>query len=142
MAEDNCIFCNISSGQEPTSVLEVETDEFVIFKDIKPASQHHYLAVTKKHYNSLKVLDKSHDPLVTRMESGLKEFLTSKGISVQDALFGFHLPPFITVNHLHMHAIAPRSEMGFLSRLIFRPSAWFKTADDARLYLSQKESLQ
>jgi len=63
MAEDNCIFCKISSGQEPTSVLEMETDEFVIFKDIKPASQHHYLAVTKTHYTSLKVLDKSHDPL-------------------------------------------------------------------------------
>ncbi|XP_016962847.1 adenosine 5'-monophosphoramidase HINT3 [Drosophila biarmipes] len=142
MAEDNCIFCKISGGQEPTTVLELETDEFVIFKDIKPASQHHYLAVTKRHYTSLKDLDKTHDALVARMESGLKEFLAGKGISVQDALLGFHLPPFITVKHLHMHAIAPRSEMGFLSRLIFRPSVWFKTAEDARVYLSQVESSQ
>ncbi|XP_017065144.1 histidine triad nucleotide-binding protein 3 [Drosophila eugracilis] len=142
MADDNCIFCKIASGNDPTSVLEVETDEFVIFKDIKPASQHHFLAVTKEHYNSLKELDKSHDPLVARMESSLKEFLAAKGISAEDALFGFHLPPFITVKHLHMHAIAPRSEMGFLSRLIFRPSVWFKTAADAHLYLSQKEGLQ
>ncbi|XP_043659282.1 histidine triad nucleotide-binding protein 3 [Drosophila teissieri] len=139
MADDNCIFCQISDGQDPKSVLEVETDEFVIFQDIKPASEHHYLAVTKKHYASLKDLNKTHDQLVQRMESALKEFLAGKGIPVDDALFGFHLPPFITVKHLHMHAIAPRTQMNFLSRLIFRPSVWFKTADEARSYLSQKE---
>ncbi|XP_017056121.1 histidine triad nucleotide-binding protein 3 [Drosophila ficusphila] len=136
----NCIFCKIANGEEPSTVLEKETDEFVIFKDIKPASQHHYLAVTKKHYNSLKTLNKSDEPMVERMENCLTEFLTGAGISPQDALLGFHLPPFITVNHLHMHAIAPRSEMGFVSKLIFRPSIWFKTAQDARVYLAQKEA--
>lgn len=92
------------------------------------------------------------------MEDGLKQFLREKGVTTDDALLGFHLPPFITVNHLHMHAIAPRSQMGFLSKLIFLPSAWFKTvsyiiysfaklilslylqADNARLYLSAKET--
>ncbi|EDV46864.1 histidine triad nucleotide-binding protein 3 [Drosophila erecta] len=139
MAVDNCIFCQISNGQDPKSVLVVETNEFVIFQDIKPASQHHYLAVTKNHYDSLKDLNKTHDSLVQRMESALKEFLVGKGVSVDDALFGFHLPPFITVKHLHMHAIAPRTQMSFLSKLIFRPSFFFKTTDEARSYLSQKE---
>ncbi|XP_017028206.1 adenosine 5'-monophosphoramidase HINT3 [Drosophila kikkawai] len=143
MTTSNCIFCDISSGQDSGTVLETETDEFVIFKDIKPASQHHYLAVTKQHVPSLKFLDKSHQDLVTRLEEGLREFLKGRGVSSEDVLFGFHLPPFISVRHLHMHAIAPRSEMGFLSRLVFRPSSvWFKTADEARLYLAQKESLQ
>ncbi|XP_017096231.2 adenosine 5'-monophosphoramidase HINT3 [Drosophila bipectinata] len=140
MSVDNCIFCKITSGQDVNTVLEMENDEFVIFKDIKPASQHHYLAVTKEHHNSLKTLNKSHEDLVTRMEEGLKQFLSEKGVTTDDALLGFHLPPFITVNHLHMHAIAPRSQMGFLSKLIFLPSAWFKTAVDARLYLSTKEA--
>jgi len=63
MADDNCIFCLISDGRIPSTVLEVENDDFVIFQDIKPASQHHYLAVTKKHYASLKDLNKSHDSL-------------------------------------------------------------------------------
>ncbi|EDV39872.1 uncharacterized protein Dana_GF10237 [Drosophila ananassae] len=140
MSVDNCIFCKITSGQDANTVLEMENDEFVIFKDIKPASQHHYLAVTKEHHNSLKTLNKSHEDLVARMEEGLKQFLREKGVATDDALLGFHLPPFITVNHLHMHAIAPRSQMGFLSKLIFLPSAWFKTADNARLYLSAKEA--
>lgn len=63
MSVDNCIFCKITSGQDANTVLEMENDEFVIFKDIKPASQHHYLAVTKEHHNSLKTLNKSHEDL-------------------------------------------------------------------------------
>ncbi|XP_033169945.1 histidine triad nucleotide-binding protein 3 [Drosophila mauritiana] len=139
MADYNCVFCRISEGLDSSTVLEVENDDFVIFQDIKPASQHHYLAVTKKHYASLKDLNKSHDSLVSRMETALKDLLASKGVSVDDSLFGFHLPPFITVKHLHMHAISPRTQMTFLSKLIFRPSVWFKTVDEARFYLSQKE---
>ncbi|KAH8260688.1 hypothetical protein KR038_003428 [Drosophila bunnanda] len=128
MALSNCIFCNISSGQDSGTVLETESDEFVIFKDIRPASQHHYLAVTKQHFPSLKDLDESHQDLITRLEEGLRDFLKGQGVSSEDVLFGFHLPPFISVRHLHMHAIAPRSEMGFLSRIVFRPSSvWFKT---------------
>ncbi|KAH8380079.1 hypothetical protein KR009_008845 [Drosophila setifemur] len=127
MSGDNCIFCNITEGRDSNTVLEVENDEFVIFKDIKPASQHHYLAVTKEHHKSLKDLNKSHEGMVTRMEESLKDLLRAKGMSTEDALFGFHLPPFITVNHLHMHAIAPRSQMRFHTKLIFLPSAWFKT---------------
>lgn len=62
------------------------------------------------------------------MQAQVKDFMESKGIDTKDALFGFHWPPFTSIKHLHMHAIAPASEMGFLSRLIFRPSSfWFRT---------------
>ncbi|EDW79028.1 uncharacterized protein Dwil_GK10717 [Drosophila willistoni] len=134
-----CLFCNIANGKVPDTKLEVETDEYVIFKDIKPAAKFHYLAVPKLHYESLNTLTKSHEQLVTRMEEGLRQLLAQQGVDMDEALFGFHLPPFITVRHLHMHAIAPRSDMGFLSRWIFKPSSrWFRSPDDARFYLYQK----
>ncbi|EDW70723.1 adenosine 5'-monophosphoramidase HINT3 [Drosophila virilis] len=138
MAHQNCLFCDISNGKTET-ILEMETDEFAIFKDIRPASRHHYLIVTKQHYDSLKVLNQSHEKMVLRMEQGLKSFFTSKGINTTDALFGFHVPPFISVKHLHMHGIAPRSEMSFVSRWVFRPAtAWFKTVEEAQAYLNKK----
>lgn len=59
MSEQNCLFCNIVSGKTD-SVIELETDDYVIFKDIRPASRHHYLIVPKQHFESLKVLDNSH----------------------------------------------------------------------------------
>lgn len=148
MSDKNCPFCNIAFSRTDT-VLELETDDYVIFKDIRPAARHHYLIVPKQHFESLMDLDKSHSNLglftylyiiieclsiskyiilVCLMQAEVKHFMESKGICTRDALFGFHLPPFTSIKHLHMHAIAPRSEMGFLSRLIFRPySFWFKT---------------
>lgn len=58
-----CIFCDIVAGKLPDTKIEVETEEFVIFKDIKPASTYHYLAVTKKHIESLKTMTKEDIPL-------------------------------------------------------------------------------
>lgn len=62
MAHQNCLFCDISNCKTET-ILEMETDEFAIFKDIRPASRHHYLIVTKQHYDSLKVLNQSHEKM-------------------------------------------------------------------------------
>ncbi|XP_067644798.1 adenosine 5'-monophosphoramidase HINT3 [Eurosta solidaginis] len=134
-----CIFCEISAGRQPNTIIEVETKEFVIFKDIKPASTYHYLAVPKRHIESLKHSTKEDIGLVDRMEQALKSHFEKNNISTTDALFGFHLPPFITVKHLHMHGIAPRSSMTFLHKMMFKPgTAWFKTVEDARIYLQDK----
>lgn len=65
---------------------------------------------------------------VNNLEASLKTLLESRGVDVNDALYGFHWPPFISVKHLHMHAMAPASGMAFKSRMIFRPnSLWFAT---------------
>lgn len=59
MPEESCIFCDIVCGRAETKV-ELETKDFVIFKDIRPAALYHYLIVPKCHLESLKTLDKSH----------------------------------------------------------------------------------
>ncbi|KAL9911576.1 adenosine 5'-monophosphoramidase HINT3 isoform 2-T2 [Glossina fuscipes fuscipes] len=133
-----CIFCDIISGKSPTT-FEVETDDYVIFKDIKPASDHHYLAVPKRHTESVVALTKNDIEVVNTLESGMRKFLATKGIESNQTLLGFHMPPFITVKHLHLHGIAPRSNMSFLMRFIFKPhSAWFKLVDEAKEYLQNK----
>lgn len=55
-----------------------------------------------------------------------KEKLNELGINVQNARFGFHWPPFNSIDHLHLHVIAPVKEMSFIGRLIFKPTdIWF-----------------
>lgn len=60
------------------------------------------------------------------MESGMMEFLKSKKVDPEKAIIGFHIPPFISVKHLHLHAIYPPSDMGLGNKISFMSSFWFK----------------
>lgn len=60
------------------------------------------------------------------MQNELRNLLSTKDVNVDDISFGFHWPPFISIDHLHMHAIAPASKMGFFARLVFKPiNMWY-----------------
>lgn len=147
-----CLFCNIANGRKPPVKLLYENEEYAILKDKYPASTHHYLAIPKQHYTSLKVLNKSHVGLgkkctintvcmyvlnqiwvmllftASRMHEGMVEFLLSKGVNEEDAIIGYHIPPFISQKHLHLHGIYPKSEMSLSNRIsFFMPSFWFKS---------------
>ncbi|KAM8708487.1 hypothetical protein ACLKA7_015462 [Drosophila subpalustris] len=75
--------------------------------------------------------------MVLRMEETMKEFFKSKDISLKDALFGFHMPPFISVKHLHLHGVSPYSKV-FDNPYRFEPSSpWFKCAKEAQAYLNE-----
>lgn len=65
---------------------------------------------------------------VLQMHEKLRELLTASGYDVDstDVSMGFHLPPFISVKHLHLHAMAPVSKFGMMAR--------FKFAQNNRTY--------
>lgn len=162
--KSKCLFCNIANGRKMSARLEYENEEYAILKDKYPAATHHYLAIPKEHYTSIKVLNKSHVGLgkklniymffmcvlnlihmlthldertfgnilqwftVSRMHEGMIQFLLSKGIREEDAIIGYHIPPFISQKHLHLHGISPKSEMSLSNRIsFFMPSFWFKS---------------
>lgn len=67
------------------------------------------------------------DILVDKLESAMRSFFNSRRIEGEIRM-GFHMPPFITVKHLHLHGIAPVSNMTAYMRMIFKPETfWFKT---------------
>ncbi|KAH8334399.1 hypothetical protein KR059_009911, partial [Drosophila kikkawai] len=127
---EDCFFCDFAnhrpSSKGPNPNLEVETEEYVIFKDKFPAARHHYLAIPKDHLESFSVLNRSHLGLVQRMELGMKELFKSKNVDPDEAIIGFHIPPFISVKHLHLHGIYPASDMNVLNKINFLSSFWFK----------------
>lgn len=62
------------------------------------------------------------------MQTELKRHLENLKADLNDVIFGFHWPPFISVNHLHMHGISPAGQMTFIGRWIFKPyNMWFRT---------------
>lgn len=62
------------------------------------------------------------------MQEQLRQLLSSKGVNMDDVSYGFHWPPFNSIDHLHMHAIAPASKMRFTAKIVFKPiNLWFCT---------------
>ncbi|XP_063054789.1 histidine triad nucleotide-binding protein 3 [Engraulis encrasicolus] len=128
--DKKCIFCKIVNKEMGTELLHSD-EEISCFRDIKPGAPHHYLVVPSKHVGNCKSLGKDHIPLVERMVEMGKEILQKNNITdLEDVRFGFHWPPFCSVSHLHLHVLAPVSQMGFISRQFYRlNSYWFITAE-------------
>ncbi|XP_034058580.1 histidine triad nucleotide-binding protein 3 isoform X1 [Gymnodraco acuticeps] len=137
--EKKCIFCKIVNKEMGTELLHCD-EEISCFRDIKPGAPHHYLIVPTKHVGNCKSLRKENVPLVKRMVETGKEILQKNNITdLNDVRFGFHWPPFCSVTHLHLHVLAPASQMGFMSRLFYRlNSYWFITADQLIELLNSK----
>ncbi|EFA01428.2 Histidine triad nucleotide-binding protein 3-like Protein [Tribolium castaneum] len=113
----------------------------IIFKDIKPASKHHFLAVPKEHIPNVNSLSKNQIPLINDLIAKSKQVLADKGGNLDDTRLGFHLPPFNSVSHLHLHIISPVSEMSFISSFVFKPNSWWFTSVDQILEKLEKSKL-
>ena len=141
MAEkvDDCIFCKIARGETDTEVL-YQDDKVIVFTDIKPHAPRHYLVVPKEHLPHVKLLSSEHIALVEHMRDVGTRVLTEQGGDVNDCRCGFHLPPFLSVSHLHYHVMAPESQIGFLSKqIIFRKNSFaFVSVEWALEYLQNK----
>lgn len=116
--------------QDSKTRILYQNEEFVAFRDIRPAADHHYLVVTKQHIKDPKHLKGDDLELLERLITTGETVLKNAGGKSEEARFGFHWPPFTSVKHLHLHVIAPVTSMTFMSRLIFREgSYWFVTAN-------------
>jgi len=121
---ENCVFCNIIKADDPNIILE-KNDDFVVINDIKPVSSHHILVLSHKHIQSAKSLKPCQQDrdLLENMVSAAKNTCINSGYDLNDTRIGFHWPPFYTVGHLHLHAIAPIKSMSIFNRYIaFNPS--------------------
>ena len=132
-SNSKCVFCDIAKEINDTNALENQkilkhNEKLALFADIRPASKHHYLVIPQSHMKNAKDLHGSeHKELVEAMHQFGKEYLSSVASreEINDALYGFHFPPFISVNHLHMHVISPSSTMSFINSNLFRKNSWY-----------------
>ncbi|KAJ7183604.1 HIT-like protein [Mycena filopes] len=96
-----CRFCEVSTANGFNIIWENEL--FVAFWDRKPAAEVHIQLVPKRHIASVKSLKKKDADLVRSMKTIGERLLDDLGSPANMRVLGFHIPPFNSVNHLHMH---------------------------------------
>ncbi|GIY19630.1 HIT domain-containing protein [Caerostris darwini] len=100
----NCVFCSIAHGNDPTT-------ELLYKRRRRSQAPPHSHAVP----------DGGHRPGVLRQQ----------GAASENKRVGYHWPPFISVPHLHLHAIGPEEELSMRARIIFQPGTrWFLTTKE------------
>uniref|UniRef100_A0AAY4AZQ3 HIT domain-containing protein n=1 Tax=Denticeps clupeoides TaxID=299321 RepID=A0AAY4AZQ3_9TELE len=97
-------------------------DEVLCFKDISPGAEHHYLVVPRDHIKDCTYLQKSQANLGIMANMGLKVLHENNFTDMNDASFGFHLPPYTSVDHLHLHVLAPASQLYICSKYKYTPN--------------------
>jgi diadenosine tetraphosphate (Ap4A) HIT family hydrolase len=99
---------------------------------MKPRSEFHYLVIPKEHIGSIDDLSTSeHLQLLEHMRQvGIKsvaEQIRSKNLSLDrhPLLVAFHVPPFYTIDHLHMHILSSSTFVSKKASFYFQnPSMW------------------
>ncbi|KAF1029235.1 MAG: Purine nucleoside phosphoramidase [Burkholderia plantarii] len=64
--DPDCLFCKIAAGEIPSAKVH-EDDEFVTFRDIRPAAETHVLVIPRRHLSTLSAVGPEDAPLLGRM---------------------------------------------------------------------------
>ncbi|OAY81234.1 Histidine triad nucleotide-binding protein 3 [Ananas comosus] len=134
-AVDSCIFCPIARGSTSTTLLYavkslfsplfplkfgpkltsfftfralIQDEKVVAFPDVNPSAFRHYLVIPVEHISTVNHLQRTAEDyqLVNHMLRVGKDLLRRDAPDSVQYRFGFHQPPFNSVNHLHLHCLA------------------------------------
>jgi diadenosine tetraphosphate (Ap4A) HIT family hydrolase len=127
-AENETVFGKLLRGEAPAIVWE-ETSALLAFEDIHPRAPTHGLIIPKRFVESVFDLAGPADlQLLEDMQALAHRLLAARepaAYAAGDYTLCFHVPPFNSVDHLHLHVLAPRTRMRFWYK-------WIKYNPDMR----------
>ncbi|MCA1730470.1 MAG: HIT domain-containing protein [Actinobacteria bacterium] len=109
MSENDCIFCNIVSGEAESEVVHDE-EEVMAFTDISGKAPVHVLIIPKEHVSSLDEVGRLTDRVVKRIFEVAQEVAEKMGIAGSGYAFRINNGPDARqeVFHLHAHVMGGR----------------------------------
>ncbi len=99
----DCIFCKIINGDFNTEFV-YENEYAVVFKDINPKADIHFLVVPRLHVESLNELD--HEALLGKLMMTVKEATKKLGIKSYKTVINTGKEAGQEVFHLHIHILS------------------------------------
>jgi len=117
----SCIFCNVSA--ENGFKIAYEDEFFLAFEGTRPTSAVHCLVVPRRHINNIRTLRSADVQLLKDMERIGHTVLDKFGVPSNSRRMGFHIPPFYSIDHLHLHvqSLPHNSRIGAASFYISTP---------------------
>jgi diadenosine tetraphosphate (Ap4A) HIT family hydrolase len=111
-SDNPTVFGKILRGEASAAVF-IETEAFLAFRDIQPRAPFHALIIPKGFVESVFELTDLDlvllDEMTTMAQKLVQESQPTAYASNQDYLLCFHIPPFNSVQHLHLHVLVPMS---------------------------------
>ncbi|KAG0045024.1 hypothetical protein BGZ83_009727 [Gryganskiella cystojenkinii] len=136
-----CIFCGIIDGTVPGTLI-YKDDEIAAFNDINPAAETHILIVPVAHIHNMKSLTVEHQGLLQKMRSKANDLLLERGHDPEASKLGFHVPPFNTVDHLHLHVLGGELKSKFRKLKYETGRMWYMDLFQLQADLEKKRRLQ
>lgn len=102
----DCLFCKIINREVPTRFL-YEDDDYVVFRDIKPAAPVHLLLVPRRHIRSINDLQKEDESIIAGLFMLAKDMAKDQGVNTSGykLLFNVEKGGGQVIFHLHLHLI-------------------------------------
>ena len=122
----SCLFCRIIERKEPGNIV-LENERLVAFKTIAPASSNHLLVVPRDHRANVHALSGKEDAALLKemKEFGLEALKVDGCPNIENSQYSFHVPPYNSIDHLHLHAIGNRSSMTFAGALKYAEGTFY-----------------
>lgn len=101
---NGCVFCKIVKKEIPSDILR-ESEDAVIFNDIRPSAPVHYLVVPKKHISSIKEVAHEDEALLGHLVLMAKEAADALNLSGYKLVFNVGRDGGQIIDHLHLHLL-------------------------------------
>ncbi|KAI8092517.1 HIT-like domain-containing protein [Halteromyces radiatus] len=137
----SCPFCTVST-ENGFSIVQ-ETEDLIAFRDRSPAAKIHFLVIPRNHIGTVKDLEKKDISLVQQMIGLGQQLLKEQGYEINDKdqiRLGFHVPPFNSVPHLHMHVIGGPFKNNWRKWKYMSGRIWYLEASTLLAHLHQLKS--
>ena len=104
----NCLFCKISEGEIPATVL-YEDAQVMAFRDIRPQAPSHLLIIPKKHIATINDIEAEDVSLLGHMVLIAKKLASMEGLSDGYRLvYNVNAGGGQEVYHIHLHLLGGR----------------------------------
>ena len=102
----DCIFCKIIN-KEMSADIVYQDEKTIVFSDINPKAEIHFLIVPKQHIESIK--SDNSEEVVAQLIRTAKKIALDKNINGYKLVFNVGRQAGQTIDHLHLHLLAGSS---------------------------------